>query len=73
MGGSMSLGESDRAAIREALGRIRKKLELVGYHLDSTETAQDAIGALQEARQSSSQVVTDIGMVIERIQARQES
>ncbi|MGE0407246.1 MAG: hypothetical protein AB7O65_13195 [Candidatus Korobacteraceae bacterium] len=68
----MSLGDADRAAIRVAMGRIRKKLEMVSYLLDSTETVQDPIEALKEAQRSASQIGTDIGMVIERVQARLE-
>ena len=68
----MSLADSDREAIRAALSRIRKKLEAVAYHLDSTDTARDPVEALKEAQRFSSQLVTDIGMVIERVQARLE-
>jgi hypothetical protein len=56
-----------------ALGRIRKKVEQVSYQLDSTETAQDPLEALKEAQRAASQVVTDLGLVIERVQARLES
>jgi hypothetical protein len=56
-----------------AMGRIRKKLEQVSYHLDSTETAQDPVEALKEAQRAASQVVTDLGLVIERVQARLDS
>ena len=71
--GSLPLGDSDRGAIRVALGRIRKKVEQVSYQLDSTETAQDPLEALKEAQRAASQVVTDLGLVIERVQARLES
>jgi hypothetical protein len=56
-----------------ALGRIRKKVEQVSYQLDSTETARDPLEALKEAQRAASQVVTDLGLVIERVQARLES
>ncbi len=69
----LSLADADRGAIRVALGRIRKKVEQVSYHLDSTETAQDSLEALREAQRTASQIVTDLGLLIERVQARQES
>ncbi len=69
----MSLAEADRAAIRAAIARIRRKVELIEYHLDSTETAHDPIEALKEAQRAASQVVTDITLVMERVQARLES
>src|SRR5581483_6698329 len=47
--------------------------ELIEYHLDSTETAHDPIEALKEAQRAASQVVTDITLVMERVQARLES
>jgi phage shock protein A len=69
----MSLADSDQAAIRAAVGRLRKKVEQLLYHLDSTETAKDSVEALKEAQRTSSQLVTDIGFVIERVQARMDS
>jgi hypothetical protein len=68
----LSLGDSDRGAIRVALGRIRKKVEQVSYDLDSTETAHDPLEALKEAQRTAAQIVTDLGLVIERMQARLE-
>jgi hypothetical protein len=48
-------------------------VEQVFYQLDTTETAQDPVEALKEAQRTASQIVTDLGLVIERVQARLES
>jgi hypothetical protein len=72
-GKSLSLGDADRGAVRAALGRIRKKVEQVSYSLDSIETAQDPVEVLKDAQRTASQIVTDLALLIERIQARLES
>ena len=68
----MSLADTERAAIRTAVAQIRKKVHAVEYHLDSTETVYDPIEALKEAQRASTQIITDLTLVIERIQARRE-
>jgi hypothetical protein len=66
----MSLAEINRAAVRAALAPLRKKLERLQYLLDSTESIHDPIEALKEAQHTSAQLVTDLGLAVDRLQAR---